>query len=64
MKRNPKDSDFRTKMNAAAAKRHVELIKARRGIFDDDTRAETEAAWNKAREEAKVMFKRLIGKTN
>ena len=64
MKRKPKDSDFRTKMNARAAKRHVELITARRGIFDEDTRAEAEAAWDKAREEAKVMFKRLVGKAN
>ena len=64
MKRKPKDSDHRNKMDARAAQRQVELIKTRRGIFDDHTRAESEAAWEKAREEAKLMFKRLIGKTN
>jgi hypothetical protein len=64
MKRKPKDSDHRNKANARAAKRQVELIRTRRGIFDDHTRAESEAAWEKAREEAKFMFKRLIGKSS
>jgi hypothetical protein len=64
MKRKPTASDFRTKMNARAARRQVELIKTRRGIFDDDPRAEAEAAWDKARKKAKVMFKQLIGKIN
>jgi hypothetical protein len=64
MKRNPTGTDSRAKMKAAAAKRHLELIKGRRGISDDDTHAEAETAWDKARAEAKVMFKRLIGKAD
>jgi hypothetical protein len=64
MKRNPPGSDSRTKLKAAAAKRHLELIRGRRGISDDNTHAEAEMAWDKARAEAKVIFKRFIGKTD
>jgi hypothetical protein len=64
MQRKPKGPDDPTKLSANTAERRV-APKGRRAIARAEAEAAgDEAAWDAAREEAKVIFKRLIGKTN
>jgi hypothetical protein len=64
MQRKPKGPDDPTKLSASTAERRV-TPKERRAIASAEAEAAgDEAAWDAARAEAKVIFKRLIGKTN
>ena len=64
MQRKTKDSDDPAKSSAHSAERHVAPKGRRAGSRAEADAAGDEAAWDAAREEAKVMYKRLIGKTN
>jgi hypothetical protein len=61
-RQDPKDTIFRGKKGEMRFKRRLELYKRPRHPADDHK--EAEESWDRAREQAKIMFTRLIGKIN